>query len=114
MHQGQALCVWVLLARISGWGCKLITKSRLASDPFSKHFEFEMFQSKATDFLDHLDDETGTFYFAGVLDRHYGPNDATYFRVKEMIPWIEKYVPGKFLQKSLQLWNDYLCDSRLK
>ena len=61
-------------------------------------------QSKATDFLDYYNEETYQFDLVGVLDRHYEPTDATYYKVKDMIPWMIKNVPGK-RGHSLQLWD---------
>ena len=53
------------------------------------------FQSRVTDFLDVFDEDASVFKLAGVLDKHYEPTDATYYRVMDMVPWMEKYVLGK-------------------
>ena len=54
-------------------------------------------QSKATDFLDFYDILAGKVYFVGVLDKQYDQRVATYFKISDMIGWIQKYL-GKIIE----------------
>ena len=52
--------------------------------------ELYVLQARTTDFLDWYDKKSRKYYFVGVLNRHYHRQVASYFKVKDMLKWLQE------------------------